>query len=179
MLCETSHITAVAAALKPTVAAAANFNCSTRHPSVDATARDHASLPVSFPVVQLRCTHSPERCLSTLRSPASTTEAPTDRLPLGWEAFDGLRNMSMSGRHHPAGGGTKHLPADGGAKCLLGLFSQETTATGQCSQTSQRLSLHREVQSHKVAGFFRAEKETLVSRSFPQLISLSPARRCC
>ena len=93
-------------------------------------------------------------------SQLSTTEVLTDRPPQGWGAHDGQRSTSMSIRHPPAGGGAKHLPAGGGAKhspagggakWVLGFFSQETTAAGQCSQTSSVLD-------RKVARFFRAKK---------------------
>ena len=119
--------------------------------------------------------------------------------PPGWRRCQTPPGRRCQTSPAQAAGGAKHsclaavpnLPgrrryqtplACGGTKCPPGLSSQETTAAGQCSQASSALvSSPREpsVQSKNVGGFCRVEKETLVSRSFPQPISLSPARQCC
>ena len=182
-----------------------------------------------FPAVQCKGARTNVRKAARRSSlQLSTTEVLTDRLPWGWEAYDGLRNTSMSIRHPSGWGGAKPLPGqrrgetplagggatslsltprpaavpntpgqrrcqtpssrpavpytprpaavpntsragDGAKKCVLGLCSQETTAAGQCSQTSSALvSSPREAseQSHKVARFFELKKRRWCQRVF-------------
>ena len=78
-------------------------------------------------------------------------------------------------KHPPVGGGAKHPPVSGSAKCVLGLISQETTAAGQCSQTSSAL-----VSSPREPSAFQAYKNEvyLLPKALDENVNYTFLTRC-